>query len=1108
MLSHVQEFGKETLKLFNNNPDTGFCGVFFQRCIGLTILGLTIALAAACVPAQGRSHQFPSEIASLTVSLSPGSPWTASPFGTPPIGDNVAPLGYATASTRDRTGLLREDAETASLAIDGDNETVWSSQQPAPQWFSVLLDDLYRVDRIQMVITQAPAGPTSHEIWLDNGSGSRTLFRRLTNVPTSDGQILNVELDPPQVVSEVFILSLQSPSWVAWREVRVFGQPVSDPLAAGNAPRLTLQPVARGLELPVRVTHAGDSTGRLFVAEKKGRIRIVRNGSALDVPFLDISDRVRCCAQRGLIDMAFPPSYAEKSYFYVSYTNAAGHTVISRFRTTENADKADPDSEDVVLTIEQPAEHHNGGSMAFGPRDGFLYVSSGDGGSFSYPENPALATDTLLSKLLRIDVESGTKPYLVPDSNPFVQTEGFRDEIWATGLRNPGNFAFDPVTGDLFIPDSGNRRREEINFQPATSAGGEDYGWFKMEGNLCFDNFVAPCSAEGLTLPVAEYDHSLGCSVSGGVVFRGPGSPAMQGLFLYADFCSGRLWGLRRPEQEEQDGWQSTLLINAPISISSIGQDQEGNVYVTSFQDGVLYSLVEGISTSPKVTAVRGNVALRGSGRASSEPDSIEFAIDGDPATGWDANQPPPQWYSVLLEDLYLVDQIELDFLRYGDAPVALEVWLGNGSGTRTLFRRLNDIRPAREKTLAIPVEPPQLANEVLVLSLQGSEDVAWREVKVFGTPFKTTRPEFTAPQVRLEEIASGLDLPVLVSHAGDGSDRIFVVEQKGRIRLIKGGRLQDAPFLDISERVVCCGEQGLFGLAFPPSYADNQHFYVSYSNLDGDTIVSRFKTSDDPDRAVTGSEEFLLKIAQPYKVHNGGHLAFGPRDGYLYIGSGDGGTFRDPDNMAQRTDTLLGKILRIDVESGAEPYAVPIDNPFTHSEDVRAEIWALGLRNPWGFAFDRLTGDLFIPDVGGSLREEVNHQPADGSAGKNYGWAVMEGNICFEDSSLVCSAEDLTLPVAEYDHSRGCAVVGGAVSRGSASSALDGMFLYADFCRGDIWGLWRTENAATKGAEGMWRSSLLTNAGFPVSSIGSDEEGNVYAAGYQNGTIFLITAR
>ncbi|MYJ77101.1 MAG: hypothetical protein F4047_02870, partial [Caldilineaceae bacterium SB0670_bin_27] len=452
MRSNNRESGIVFLKLFNRNSVAGYCGASFKRNCGLVLLGLTVTLLAACGSVRNRQPQLPSEVASLTVSLSPGSRWTASPFGPPPIGENVAPLGFATASARDLTGLQKVDAETAILAIDGNSDTVWTSNQPAPQWFSVLLDVLYRVDRIQMVITQAPAGPTSHELWLDNGSGSRTLFRRLTDVPTSDGQILNVELDPPQIVSEVFINTTKSPSWVAWREVKVFGQPVLDPVVAGSAPRLTLQPVALGLELPVRVTHAGDNSRRLFVAEKMGRIRIVRNGSVLTAPFLDITDRVRCCAHRGLIDMAFPPFYSEKNHFYVSYTNASGHTIISRFRTTENADRADPDSEEVLLTIEQPAEHHNGGSMAFGPRDGYLYISSGDGGSFSYPDNPALDTDTLLSKLLRIDVESGIEPYLVPESNPFIKAEGYRDEIWALGLRNPGKFAFDLATGDLFIP--------------------------------------------------------------------------------------------------------------------------------------------------------------------------------------------------------------------------------------------------------------------------------------------------------------------------------------------------------------------------------------------------------------------------------------------------------------------------------------------------------------------------------------------------------------------------------------------------------------------------------------------------------------------------------
>ena len=1083
------------------------------RIVGLLILALSVLFAAACqstsesAPAARNAADPTTAIANLTFSISPATQWIAAPFGPPPSGENVALRAYSTGSARDETGLLTVDVETAGLAIDGDIDSVWSSQQPAPQWYSLLLDDLYLVDRIQMAITQAPAGPTTHEIWLGNGSGSRTLYTRLSDVPTDDGQILDVKLDPPRLVNEVFILTLESPSWVAWREVSVFGLPVTSPSQLERSPQMRLQPLASGLELPVKVTHANDASGRLFVAEKRGRIRIVRNGATLDEPFLDITNIVSCCGHRGLIDIAFPPSFADSQQFYLSYTNIEGHTVVSRFSTSPDPDRADPDSEEVVLTIDQPAEHHNGGHMAFGPLDGYLYLASGDGGSFSYPDNPALDPGTLLSKLLRIDVESGAKPYGIPDSNPFTQVDGYRGEIWALGLRNPGELTFDEVTGALFIPDSGNRRREEINHQPASSAGGEDYGWFRMEGNLCFDNFVVPCDADGLTLPVAEYDHSQGCAIAGGAVFRGPGSPNLQGLYLYADYCSGRIWGLKRLEDKNQMEWQSTLLINAPISISSIGQDEFGNLYGTSFGDGVLFMLTEK-PAAPATADAPANIALHGSARASAEAQLTEFAIDGDPTSHWDSQQPAPQWFSVILDDLYLVDRLEL-VLPLGDTgPSTFEIWLGNGSGTRTLFKRLTDVRPENYQSLIIPIHPPQNVNEVMVVTLQSPGNVAWREVRVLGTPTTDLNAVIDAPNVRLDEVVTGVELPVLIVHAADNSGRMFVAEQKGRIRIVQDGRLLDSPFLDISNRVSCCGEQGLFGIAFPPGYAASQHFYVSYSNIEGNTIVSRFQTTNDPNSADPDSEEVVLEIEQPYKVHNGGHLAFGPQDGYLYIGSGDGGTFRDPDNWAQRPDTLLGKILRIDVESGSKPYAVPASNPFANSHEYRPEIWALGLRNPWGFAFDRQTGDLFISDVGGSLREEVNFQSAESQAGRNYGWAVMEGTICFEHDFLTCSADGLTLPVAEYDHSQGCAIVGGAVYRGSRHASLHGHFLFADFCRGYIWGLKRIDEDSTEHAPGGWQSALLTNAGFPVSSIGEDQGGNVYAAGYQNGTIYLITER
>ena len=202
---------------------------------------------------------------------------------------------------------------------------------------------------------------------------------------------------------------------------------------------------------------------------------------------------------------------------------------------------------------------------------------------------------TLLGKILRIDVESGVKPYSIPASNPFTQVEGYRGEIWALGLRNPWGFAFDKQTGDLYIPDVGFSVREEVNYQPASSAGGENYGWPIMEGNACYNNWPWPCSGYGLTYgwPVVAYNHTQGCAVVGGTVYRGTSYPDMQGLFIYADFCSGRIWGLKRPDQDLQNGWQDTLLLNASIPLSSIGEDEKGNVYVTGYQDGVVYMLTK-----------------------------------------------------------------------------------------------------------------------------------------------------------------------------------------------------------------------------------------------------------------------------------------------------------------------------------------------------------------------------------------------------------------------------------------------------------------------------------------------------------------------------------
>src|SRR5881628_2568281 len=298
-------------------------------------------------------------------------------------------------------------------------------------------------------------------------------------------------------------------------------------------------------------------------------------------------------------------------------------------------------------------------------------------------------------------------------------------------------------------------------------------------------------------------------------------------------------------------------------------------------------------------------------------------------------------------------------------------------------------------------------------------------------------------PTVRPVLVASGLRNPVTIAHAADGSGRLFVVEQAGRIRILRGGQPLARPFLDISGRVNCCGERGMLGLAFPPGFADKQRFYVYYTAAKGNLIISRFQVSPDPDLADASSETVILDIDHhEYENHNGGNLAFGPNDGYLYIGTGDGGGGGDSLLSGQNPAKLLGKLLRIDVESGVSPYSVPETNPFVGKDNVRPEIWAYGLRNPWRFSFDRSTGDLFIGDVGQDTWEEVNFQQASSPGGENYGWNQMEGNHCFVQK---CSGEGLTMPIAEHSHEEGCTVIGGYVYRGTRFPGMQGFYIYGD---------------------------------------------------------------
>lgn len=349
---------------------------------------------------------------------------------------------------------------------------------------------------------------------------------------------------------------------------------------------IALTPYVGGFDRPVHITHAGDGSQRLFVVEQEGVIRVVKNRALRNTPFLDITTRVSCCGEQGLLSLAFPPNYVGKGYFYVNYTNNDGGTVIARYRVTANPDVANPNSEEIILTIEQPFSNHNGGQIAFGS-DGYLYIGMGDGGSGGDPQGHGQRPETLLGKMLRIDVESGVRPYAIPTNNPFVQSRFYRGEIWALGLRNPWRFSFDRQQGDLYIGDVGQGNYEEIDFQQAKSGGGENYGWNIMEGQHCFNS--NSCNQTGLVLPIVEYDHAEGCSVTGGVVYRGQQYPRLQGVYFYGDYCSGNIWGLK----VTFPSFQSGRLLDSSHTISTFGEDEAGEVYLADHDDGDIYRITD-----------------------------------------------------------------------------------------------------------------------------------------------------------------------------------------------------------------------------------------------------------------------------------------------------------------------------------------------------------------------------------------------------------------------------------------------------------------------------------------------------------------------------------
>lgn len=348
--------------------------------------------------------------------------------------------------------------------------------------------------------------------------------------------------------------------------------------------------------------------------------------------------------------------------------------------------------------------------------------------------------------------------------------------------------------------------------------------------------------------------------------------------------------------------------------------------------------------------------------------------------------------------------------------------------------------------------------------------------------------------RIILEKVATGLSHPVHLTHASDGSGRLFIVEQEGSIRVARAGELLPTPFLDISGLVRSGGERGLLSVAFHPQYATNGLFYVNYTDTSGDTVVARYSVSANPDRADAATGVVLLTIPQPYSNHNGGQLQFGP-DGYLYIGMGDGGAAGDPHGYAQNPNSLLGKILRIDVN--VIPYAIPKTNPFVGPGPPLDEIWALGLRNPWRFSFDRRTGDLYIADVGQDAFEEIDVQPAGSRGGENYGWNIMEGTHCFSPPTG-CRQAGLTMPIATYRTGENCAITGGYVYRGTRVQTLIGTYVFGDYCSGRIWGL-------RKSNRGGWTYTELLNTDLQITSFGEEEAGELYVADHR-GAIYRVS--
>ena len=368
------------------------------------------------------------------------------------------------------------------------------------------------------------------------------------------------------------------------------------------------------------------------------------------------------------------------------------------------------------------------------------------------------------------------------------------------------------------------------------------------------------------------------------------------------------------------------------------------------------------------------------------------------------------------------------------------------------------------------------------------------------GSPTVPAAFDLAAVALTLEPVVDGLNAPLAVTHAGDGSGRQFVVEQDGAIRIVRDGSVVEDPFLEISERISAGGERGLLGLAFHPNFPTDPQFFVYYTDVEGDDQVSSFVLdASNPDHADPASEAKLVFVDDPYGNHNGGALAFGP-DGYLYIATGDGGSGGDPHGNGQSLETLLGKILQIDVDNtdGDRAYAIPPDNPFATQAGAMPEIFVFGMRNPWRMSFDRANGDLWIGDVGQGAWEEIDVVRS-GTSGQNFGWNRMEGAHCFRPSEG-CEDPSLVPPVTEYTRDLGSTVIGGGVYRGTAQPGLVGGYVFADYGSGNVF-------LIDASVDGPTDPVLALESNATISSFGEDEAGEIYATDLQSGELLRVVA-